>query len=220
MVPWLPFSAGSRAGTTSLFGSLTPVQGLRISRLGASIGAYPPMGVITCITGWGWVAGVAPTGTTSLTISASGTTMERGGACSVLGSASAFCDLFVTVEEFVPLAPVDLPVDPRRFGPAPGSGDETIPTPLNPLAGREFLRAVDSGPTTIIRHGTAGFGLQYLHRDFTANITLVMPITPGNTYRCWLLAYQAATCHSPSPAGWAYSNFTLDFGPIFFAFAS
>jgi hypothetical protein len=219
VVPTFPFSSGSRAGTTVLYGSLTPTQTGRISRLGASIAAYPPLGVITCITGWGFVAGVAPVGTTSLTISASGTTIERGGACAVGGAASAYCDLFITVEEFVPLAPVDVHFDPSTFGPGAGPGDAISPT-LNPLAGRQFLRAVDSGPTTIIRHTTAGLGLQVLHRDYTANITLVTPITPGNSYRCWLNAYQAATCHSPGPAGWAYSNFTLDFGPIFFAFAS
>jgi hypothetical protein len=223
VVPWLPYSFGSRGGTTVLYGSLTPVQGLRISRLGVSIAAYPPVGQITCITGWGFVAGVAPQESKSLTISASGTTIERSGAASFFGSAFAYCELYITVEEFAPLAPVDVQFDPSTLGGGAGPGD-SISAPLNPLAGRVFLRAVDSGPTVIHNQQTAGFGLQgtgIVDRNATANITLVMPITPGNSYRCWLNAFQVAACHSPlTPIGWAFCNFTLDFPPIFYAFAS
>jgi hypothetical protein len=221
VVPPFPVSSGYREGTTSLLGSLTPVSvsGF-LPRLGARIGAYPPFGIITCTTGWGWVAGVAPAGTNSLVVSASGFTFERGGACAVGGYASAQADLFITVEEFVPLAPVDLQVDLSTFGPGAGPGDATIASPGNPLAGRQFLRAFTSGPTRIIRMWTAALGLQVLDQSSTANITFVMPIAPGNTYRCWLYAVQSAVCMSPGPAGWAYSYFFLDFPPVFFSFTT
>jgi hypothetical protein len=219
VIPPFPFSSGYREGTTALVGSLTPTPSPPgfLSRLGARISAYPPFGIITCTTGWGWVAGVAPAGTKSLVVSASGFTFERGGACAVGGYASALCDLFITVEEFVPLAPVDLEVDLSTFGPGAGPGEE-IAVPVNPLAGRQFLRAFTSGPTRIIRMWTAALGLQVLDQSSTANITFVMPIAPGNTYRCWLSAVQSAVCMSPGPAGWAYSYFFLDFRSVFFAF--
>ena len=143
--------------------------------------------------------------------------VRAGGVCAVGGYASALCDLFITVEEFVPLAPVDLEVDLSTFGPGVGPGEE-IAVPVNPLAGRQFLRAFTSGPTRIIRMWTAALGLQVLDQSSTANITFVMPIAPGNTYRCWLSAVQSAVCMSPGPAGWAYSYFFLDFRSVFFAF--
>lgn len=216
IVPTTPFSAGARGGTTVLYGALAPTQAGSISRLGASIAAYPPVGIITCSTGWGFVAGVAPPGTTTLTVTADGSTIERAGAAALFGNASAYCELYIDVEEFVhPLAPVDLPVDPSTFGP-PGSGAEIS----NPLAGREFARSSHTW-RMIIWHSTAGVGVQVLHRDYYARITALLPIIPGNAYRCWVGAYQAVACHSPlTPAGWAYCNFTYDFGPIFYAFTS
>ena len=143
--------------------------------------------------------------------------MERGGACSLQGAASAWCELFISVEEFVPLAPI--PVDLSSFDPGKETG-ATISHPGNPLAGRVFLRTVGSASTVILNHATGGlFGLQTLHRDASASTTFVMPITPGNTYRCWVCTYQAVSCHSTGPVGWAYSNFAIDLTPIFFAFA-
>lgn len=218
--PSIPFSSGRRIGTTSLLDPLAPISipGF-LPRMGARIGAYPPFGMIACTTGWGWVAGVAPEGMRSLVVSADGFTLERGGVCAVGGYGSALADLYITVEEFVPLAPVDLDDDVvTTFGPGAQPGDATIASPRNPLAGRQFLRSFSSGRTTIIRQWTAALGLQVLDQSSFAVITFVMPITPGNSYRCWLYADQSAACMSPGPAGWAYSYFFLDLRPVFFAF--
>lgn len=144
---------------------------------------------------------------------------RAGGVCAVGGYGSALADLYITVEEFVPLAPVDLDDDVvTTFGPGAQPGDATIASPRNPLAGRQFLRSFSSGRTTIIRQWTAALGLQVLDQSSFAVITFVMPITPGNSYRCWLYADQSAACMSPGPAGWAYSYFFLDLRPVFFAF--
>jgi hypothetical protein len=218
VVPPFPVSSGYREGTTSLLGTLTPIQSGTLSRLGARIGAYPPFGMITCTTGWRWWAGVAPERTKSLVVSASGFTFEKGGACAVGGYGSAQADLFITVEEFVPLAPIDVQLDRSTFKPADDPA-EFIPLPGQiEQASRQFLRAFTSGPTRIIRIWTAALGLQVLDQSSTANITFVMPVAPGNSYRCWLHAVQSAVCMSPGPAGWAYSYFFLDFDPVFFAF--
>jgi hypothetical protein len=224
VVPWLPYSFGSRGGTTVLYGSLAPQQGLRISRLGASIAAYPPVGQFTCETGWGFVTGVAPEGTTILTVTVEGPTVERSGAAAFFGNAFAYCELYILCEEFVPLAPVDVQFDPSTL-PGSGPGDATIASPGNPLAGRVYSRTGISGPTVIINQTTPwGFGLQgsgVLDRNATAENTLTLPIAPGNAYRCWIKVFQVVGCHSPlTPAGWAFCNFTFDFGPIYYTFGS
>ena len=191
-----------------------------MSRIGVSIAAYPPLGVIQCLTGWGFMVGVAPPGMKTLTISVDGATIEAGGVAALVGSAGANCELWIRVEEFVPLLPVDLGVDPSAFRPgATPPAENSIPG--NPLATRRYSTSYFSSKT-IIKHSLIGFGLQVLPRQGRAmNITLRTPITPGNAYRCWVVAGQNADCHSPiTPAGWAYCNFTFDFGPIFYDFST
>ena len=109
VVPTLSASWGTRAGTTSLFGTLSSYAGKPpLSRLGTSLGTYPPLGLINGFMAWGFVAGIAPTGTTSLTILAA-EGGERGGACSLQGAASAWCELFISVEELVARLRADPP---------------------------------------------------------------------------------------------------------------
>jgi hypothetical protein len=224
VVPWLPYSFGSRGGTTVLYGGLAPQQGLTISRLGASIAAYPPSGIFSCETGWGFVTGVAPEGTTTLIVSVEGATVERSGAAALFGSAYAHCELYILCEEFVPLLPVDVQFGPGTLGAGGGPG-ESIASPLNPLAGRAFSRVGVSNPTVIIKQTTPfGFGLQssgVLDTNATAENTLTLPIAPGNAYRCWVKVWQLVGCNSwLTPAGWAFCNFTFDFGPIYYTFGS
>jgi hypothetical protein len=221
VTPTLPLSSGARGGTTVLYGTLAPTRSGGMSRIGVSIAAYPPVGVIQCFTGWGFLVGVAPPGMKTLTVSVDGATIEAAGAAAFIGSAGALCELWIKAEEFVPLAPVDVGVDPSTFRPGATPPATAIASPGHPLAGRQYSQSFFSS-RTIIRHWVIGVGLQVLPRQGgSTNITLRTPITPGNAYRCWVVAGQNADCHSPlTPAGWAYCNFTFDFGPIFYDFST
>src|SRR3954452_24755447 len=102
VTPTLSDAFGSRFGTTGVTGSLNPVNNGGVFNVGASIGAGPPFGVITTTTSWGFDAGRAPAGATSLVVSANGMTRERAQTFTAGfgGFASADADLSITIEEF------------------------------------------------------------------------------------------------------------------------
>jgi hypothetical protein len=177
--------------------NVTPVQFGSTSRIGNSIYATAPGGTVTLFTAWGFMAGKAPPGTSSLAVAASGLSMIYGNCWTPSGYARAYADFFVVVEEF----------------------EGTLEPVLSPkaLGHLVFKRQVSSNPTILINQETTVIGYQIVTLDDHPDATvLVMPITPGNVYRWWIGSYQYCQVGGP---GWAGSNISFDFGPVFFAFA-
>jgi hypothetical protein len=199
VMPYIPFSFGSRDGTTGLNGSLTPTQGVFFSRVGADICAYPPLGMILTTCSWGFWAGFAPEGSTTLTVAAQGPTFEGANAWTFGGYASASAEICITIEEFVRLRT--------------GRRGWTL----------EFTRSITGAATGIFDFWTAGLGYQYQLRDSFAATLCNMATVPGRIYRCWVSALQSANCQGVSGvagASFAVSNFFFDMSPVFYAFAS
>jgi hypothetical protein len=212
-IPVFSFSSWGNAGTNS---NLTPTQTGSTSRIGGALYAVPPSGVETTLTAWGFMAGRAPPGTTSLAIAASGFATTQRGNCFAGGSyARAYGDIHVIVEEFEPLQPVDVEIIPDR-------DDETAEIAREPtatLGSLVFKRVVSGGPTIIINMETTFLGYQVNFSDGASHATvLVMPITPGNAYRWWIASQQNTVCQAVSGPATAVSNIAFDFGPVFFAF--
>lgn len=194
IVPNRPFATGSRTGATWLNGTLTLPQFGSISRLGNSIGAGMPWGLISITCSWGFDAGFAPAGTTTLVVNASGTTFERASSWTFGGYASARADISTTIEEFT----------------------------VTPSTGAMSLaRTFTSADTPIFNLTNWGLGYEIAHvRDATAATLLVMPIIVGRFYRCWVNSVQSAgTSGGLTGLAMAVSNFNFDVRPIFFVFA-
>lgn len=216
VVPTLPAFSFGNWGNAGVFANLTPTQLGSTSRIGGNLYALPPAGVETTLTAWGFRAGTAPPGSTSLTISASGfATTERGYAETLGGYARAYGDIAITVEEFEPLKPVHTGlVDEPDSGIA-----EIAPPPTATIGSVVFKRSVTSGPTIVINHETTAIGYQIHIGDGTPHaIPFVMPITPGNAYRWWIVCQQHCICQAVSGAAGSGCNIAFDFGPVFFAF--
>jgi hypothetical protein len=168
-------------------GSLTPTQSGSVSRLWARIIAYPPFGLITTTCSWGFMAGLAPPGTTTLTVAASGTTFERATSQTFAGYASATAEISITVDEFVRL---------RR--PRPRQPPDFV-----------FARSITSGPTPIYNLTNYVAGFEDHIRDGTDATVLVMPITPGRSYQWWINSVQSAGCQAVTGYSSAVSNFAF-----------
>src|SRR5258708_7461725 len=206
---------GSRQGSTAVFGSLTPTQTGTVSRLFASIMATPPLGMITTTCSWGFMAGAAPPGTTTLTVVATGTTVERATTSTWGGYASAAADISITVDAFVDR---NVSLSPRI---PPDIGVILVPVPnIRVAPDLAFAGSVTSGPTPIINLENWGVGFQLRERNMgTATVALVMPIIPGRFYQWQIESVQSAACQGGLFGGSsAVCNFTFDFGPVFFAF--
>jgi hypothetical protein len=149
------------------------------------------------------MAGAAPPGTTTLTVVATGTTIERATTSTWGGMASAAADISITVDAFVN----------RRVSPR-------IPPDLGVPLDLAFAGSVTSGPTRIINLENWGVGFQLRERNMgTATVALVMPIIPGRFYQWQIESVQSAVCQGGLFGGSsAVCNFTFDFGPVFFAF--
>ena len=190
----IPFASGSRAGNTTLLGSLNAIQGGGAFRIGAEIGASLPIGVISTRVSWGFTLGPAPPGTTTLIVIADGRTFERATAMTWFGSASATAELSTTIEELT------FNRVTRTF---------------------DVVRAATSVPTTIFNLTNHVLGAQIHDRHATAVTLLGMPITPTRltSYRCWINADQTATCFGGAGgAGGGISRFFFDMDGVFFAF--
>jgi hypothetical protein len=193
VVPNLQAASGSRSGATWLNGTLTLVQSGGVSRLGNSIGAGQPGGLITITTSWGFMMGMAGRRVTTLAVNASGTTFERASSWTFGGYASATAEISTTIEEFS----------------------------INFRTGQlSLVRAVTSAPTPIFNLTNWGLGYEIAHiRNSTAATLLVMPARPRNLYRFWINSVQTAgTSGGFTGLGLAVSNFNYDIGPVFFAF--
>jgi hypothetical protein len=214
VVPNIPVFSFSSDGAAGAFRNVTPVQFGSISRIGSSIYATVPEGTETLFTAWGFMAGKAPPGTSSLAVAASGLTMIRGNCFTAGGYARAYADIFVVVEEFEQLEPVDSGLVDE---PDPDAPVEIAPDPTAVLGSIVFVRRVHSASTIIINQETSALGYQITPPIDAAPYAtlLVMPITPGNVYRWWIASYQYCQC---AVAGWAGSNISFDFDSVFFAF--
>jgi hypothetical protein len=176
VTPTLSDAFGSRFGTTAITGSLNPalVDGV-VFNVGANIGAGPPFGAITTTNSWGFNAGPAPAGKTSLIVSANGMTLESAQTFTAgFGStASADAELSITIEEF------------QRVR-VPHAGGSLV-----------RVRSFTSNRMPFIHIWSAAFGLQ-IHDRGPAPFAPVMliPIRTGRFYRCWFNAIQSATCQA------------------------
>jgi len=215
-VPDIPSFSFSNWGNAGVNRNLTPVQTGGTSRIGGNLYAAPPAGVEATLTAWGFMAGTAPPGTTTLGVTARGFgTTERAVAETFMGHAKSYGEIAVTIEEFEPLKPVD-----SDLAHTPGSGTGTIADPTAVIGSIVFKRAFTSAPTIIINQETWVLGYQVYIGDGTSHLTsLAMPITPGNAYRWWIVCRQSCVCEAVSGPAWAGSNFAFDFGPVFFAFS-
>jgi len=181
-------------------------------------GSTGPGGTVTLFTAWGFLAGQAPPGTSSLAVAASGFSMIRGNCWTPGGGyARAYGDIFVVVEEFEPVGAA-----PAHAGSSlidlPDTGTERLaPDPAAVLLATSlFKRRVHSASTILINQETIVLGYQIVALDNHEDATvLVMPITPGNVYRWWIASYQYCQVGGP---GWAGSKIAFDFEPVFFAF--
>jgi hypothetical protein len=217
-VPNIPAFTFSNWGNAGVFSNLTPTQFGSTSRIGGNLYAYPPAGVEWTLTAWGFMAGTAPPGTTTLAVIARGfaTTQRAMAGTFVGGYARAYGEVATTIEEFEPLKPVDSPL-----GDLPDDGEEIpeIADPTAILGTVVFKRSFTSAPTIMINHETTFIGYQYHIGDGASHLTtLVMPITPGNAYRWWIICRQHCICQAVSGPARAQCNIQFDFGPVFFAF--
>jgi hypothetical protein len=214
VVPTIPAFSFSNWGNAGVFRNLTPVQVGGTSRIGGNLYAAPPAGVEATLTAWGFMAGTAPPGTTTLAVLCRGfATTQRGVAETFGGYARSYGEVAVTIEEFEPLMPVDVDL--------PDDGEEVaeIADPTAILGTVVFKSSVTSAPTIIINQETTAIGYQLHIGDGASHLTaLVMPITPGNAYRWWIVCRQHCICQAVSGFAWAGSNIAFDFGPVFFAF--
>jgi hypothetical protein len=219
-VPNIPSFSFSSWGTGGVARNLTPVQAGGTSRIGGAVGAWPPAGVEATFTAWGFMAGTAPPGATTLAVTASGFgTIERGVAETFAGYARAYGDIAVTVEEFEPLKPVHSGLGDLLDDGDGGSTADIGPGATAVLGTVVFKRSVTSVPTIIINQETTVLGFQAYVGDGTSHLTtLVMPITPGNAYRWWIICRQNCICQAVSGPAEAVSNIAFDFAPVFFAF--
>jgi hypothetical protein len=215
MVPTIPVFSGGTDGSAGVFRDPTPIQMGITSRIGTSVAAFPPTGFGLVFTAWGLRAGVAPPGTSNLTVLASGFTFVRGFCYSVVGYAYAYADVFVKVEEFEPTHPehsgglIDTH-DPGIEHP------EIAPPPTEMLSTFRWIRNIRGPKVIVINQETTVLGVQSVSMDADPEVPgLFTPITPGNFYRVWIESAQQVEAELN---GDAVSNISFDFGPVFFAF--
>jgi hypothetical protein len=212
-VPNIPAFSFTSDGTAGSYRNVAPVQFGSISRIGSSIYATVPFGTETLFTAWGYMAGKAPPGTKSLAVNCSGLSMIYGNCFTTGGYARAYGEIYVLIEEFEELEPVD-----SGLADTHDSGHAELADPTAPLGSLVHKRTRASNPTILLNHETFVLGYQIVALDAHPDITLlVMPITPGNVYRWWIACYQYCLCTN---AGWAGSNIAFDFDPVFFDFAA
>lgn len=217
VVPKIPaFSLFTDAAAAAV-GNVTPVQFGSTSRIGSSIYATVPGGTVALYTAWGFMAGKAPPGTNILVVVASGSSMIRGNCYTFGGYARAYADISVVVEEFEPVGALVHEhsglIDTHDSGTAHA---EIAPDPTAVLGSLVFKQQIASNPTILINQETSVNGYQIIALDNDHAVTeLIMPITPGHVYRWWIGSSQFSQCVL---AGWAGSNISFDFGPVFFAF--
>jgi hypothetical protein len=153
-----------------------------------------------------------------LTALARGFTFVRGFCYSVGGHARAYAELRVSVEEFIPVKSVGPHSGPGVID-LPDTGTEhaeIAPLPTTMLGTFRHGQTVWGPRVIIINQETSGLGVQYFESNAEPDAPgLFTPITPGNLYRVWILAFQDASCQAN---GDATSNIAFDFGPVFFGF--
>ena len=211
VVPKIPAFSLFTDAAAAAARNVTPIQFGSTSRIGSSIYATVPGGTVALYTAWGFMAGKAPPGTNILVVVASGSSMIRGNCYTFGGYARAYADIFVVVEEFETLEPVH-----SSLGDTHDSGHAEIADPMAPLGTLVFKQQIASNPTILIKQEASATGSQINALDNEpATAEFIMPITPGHVYRWWIGSSQFSQC---ALAGWAGSNISFDFGPVFFAF--
>jgi hypothetical protein len=217
VVPTIPVFSFTSDGAAGVFRTLTPGRDGFMSRIGSSLYAFPPGGMETAVMAWGFWAGPAPPGTSTLTVLARGFSSVRGFCYSVGGYARAWATINAKVEEFEPTErPVEHPGGPFDR-PDPGTEDAEIALPPTARPGAFRLsRTVRGNPIILINQETIVVGVQSVSIDMQRDAPgLFMPITPGNFYQCWIESVQWAIS---GENGDAVSNIAFDFGAVFFAF--
>ena len=123
-----------------------------MSRIGASVFAYPPGGLESAVTAWGFWAGPAPPGTSTLTVLARGFTLVRGYCFALGGWARAWATINATVEEF---EPTQRPVEHFFDRPDPDHAEIALPPTARPGA-FQLIRTVRGNPIILVNQETSG----------------------------------------------------------------
>lgn len=212
VVPTIPVSSFTSDGAAG-GRDITPARDGFMSGVGCNISAWPPNGMETAIIGWGFWAGPAPPGTSTLSFLARGFSSVRGFCYSCPGYARAFATVNATVEEW---EPTERPVDvPGGLFDRPDPADIHLPPPERPGAFR-LSRTVRGAPIILINLETSVFGVQVVSFDEQRDAPgLFMSSTPGNFYRCWIKSLQWAMSGAN---GAAVSTMVFDFGAASFIF--
>ena len=81
----------------------------------------------------------------------------------------------------------------------------------------EFIR-MQRGPETVVFNANVPFAGVHIHADerHTPVAAIHMPVTPGQEYRVGLDSNQYVAAYN---SAYARSDFTYDFGPLFFVFS-
>ena len=119
--------------------------------------------------------------------------------------------------EFEPThKPVEHPGRATIDEPDPGIAHPEIGAPTAMLGTVRLTRTIFGPPLSVIDQETDFIGLQWFDSDAELDAPgLLTPITPGNFYRVWIMAYQGVLSELN---GDAVSNIAYDFGPVFFGF--
>jgi hypothetical protein len=184
--------------TTPFFSSTTSLNGIVYSssaftsgglgRIAASIAADPPSGGAATTTALGGTIGTAPPGSVFLDVTAATASLENG--------------LAIATPMFPPAsaqAYADLSILVQEFSPTGA-----------------FVKNV-WGPATVVYDVSVFFFGVNIRADErrTRTASIHTPVVGGFIYRVWLASFQFVNANF---AAHAASNFTYDFGPLFFVF--
>jgi hypothetical protein len=187
VLPTVPFFSSTTDPLTGSVNGSSAVTAGGLGRLFTNISADTPAGGAGTTTSLGTATALAaPVGTTFLDVTASTASLENGGfVVWPVGSAQAYADLRILVQEFSPTG--------------------------------AFIRSVTGQPTVVLDVGTF-FGGVYLriNESRTRIASIHMPVVGSRRYRIWLDSFQFVNAVGTAHAA---SNFTYDFGPLFFMFS-
>jgi hypothetical protein len=198
--PTLAASSGDRVGATALNGSLAPliVPG-RMTRIGADIVAFPPLGVIGTKVAAGFNLGPPPRTASMLLVTVAGIATLSRAVVETFGAwAHAHAELSITIEEWRPSL--------RRRAPP------------------QLVRSSVFGPSKIFDDWGAVVSFQVRNDDGTPFTSVAaMPIGTvatfeHHTFTVWINLVQSAECEAVSGYAAAVSNVAFDFPPPFFVF--
>lgn len=222
--PTLSASSGARAGATVLLGSLAPIitPGF-VTRIGANISAYPPLGVIGTTVSAGFNMGVPPRSASMLLVTVAGMATTSRATIETFGAwAHAHGELSITIEEWVTVLTAPAVGERAPTLTAAGRPNRRVPSRRVPP---KLVRATTFSPTKIFDDWGALLSFQVRNDDGTPFTSVAgMPIGDSaalehHSFIGWINLSQSAECQALSGYAAAVSNVAFDFPPPFFVFA-